>query len=109
MFIFEGFLVGLLGSFHCAGMCGPLTLAIPIGRRGVFYRITGGLLYNIGRALTYALLGGVVGILGEGIRFSGLQRWVSIAIGILMIISVIIPGVLRITPMLQHAATWFLI
>lgn len=108
MLIFEGLLVGLLGSLHCAGMCGPLVLAIPIGRRPLLFRITGGLLYNIGRAVTYAGLGAIVGILGEGIRFSGLQRWVSITIGILMITSIIIPGVLRITPVLQNATVKFL-
>ena len=108
MLVLEGFILGFFGSLHCAGMCGPLALAIPIGQRSVTYRIAGGLLYNFGRAITYAILGVIVGFLGEGIRFSGFQQWVSIAIGVIMIISVILPGIIHITPLLQRATTDFL-
>jgi len=28
--IFAAFAMGLLGSFHCVGMCGPLALSLPL-------------------------------------------------------------------------------
>ena len=54
-----GFLVGLVGSTHCVGMCGPFaaTAARHQGWRGV-------LPYSMGRWATYATLGVVAGSLG---------------------------------------------
>lgn len=28
--IFVAFMIGIVGSFHCVGMCGPLALALPL-------------------------------------------------------------------------------
>jgi len=74
-------LLGLIGSAHCAGMCGPLALALPAtgGRFARFF--TGRLLYNLGRLVTYAGLGAVFGLAGKTFSFAGLQRWVSIVAG----------------------------
>lgn len=57
------FILGLLGSAHCLGMCGPLVLIIPEGKS----RILSQLLYNLGRISTYTLIGIVLGLLGGGI------------------------------------------
>ncbi len=57
------FLLGLLGSAHCLGMCGPLVLIIPEGKS----RILSQLLYNLGRISTYTLIGAFLGLLGAGI------------------------------------------
>jgi sulfite exporter TauE/SafE len=64
-------LVGLGGSLHCVGMCGPLALALYGGGNRVTSGVTlsapfiwGRLLYNGGRLITYALLGGLFGLLG---------------------------------------------
>lgn len=84
-------LLGLVGSLHCAGMCGPIALALPLGKESWFTRVTGGLLYNTGRTITYALLGAVFGLAGMGIALGGMQQWASIALGIIMILSVAIP------------------
>ena len=54
-------LLGLLGTGHCLGMCGPLVVAFP-GRTG---RLGGHLAYHAGRLLTYTLLGGAVAGLGR--------------------------------------------
>jgi hypothetical protein len=91
MIIVEGLMLGLLGSAHCAGMCGPIAIAMPLKNGAWFARITGALLYNLGRTITYALLGLIFGLAGMGLSMGGVQQWVSIIMGILMILSVILP------------------
>ena len=76
-------MVGLMGSVHCAGMCGPICMTMPL-RPGL--RWWGLLQYNLGRIATYAALGAVFGLLGAGIRIAGLQAGISIFAGLLMII-----------------------
>lgn len=74
-------ILGLLGSLHCAGMCGPLALALPQGGgTGVSY-VVGRLCYNAGRIVTYCLLGLVFGLLGQSLVVAGVQQWASIALG----------------------------
>jgi len=96
MYIIEGFVVGLLGSLHCVGMCGPLALALPLPVKSVRQKAAGALLYNLGRSLTYGLLGLIFGVLGAGLKLSGIQQWVSIACGGIMILSVVLPGVIQL-------------
>lgn len=95
MFAIEGFMIGLLGSLHCVGMCGPLALALPITQKKGINKIAGALLYNIGRAITYAAMGLVLGLLGVGAKIYGIQQWVSIAAGILMVLSVVLASVVN--------------
>lgn len=52
---------GLLGSLHCAGMCGPLVVSGCSKGRGV----DGALGYFTGRLIAYSTLGAVVGHLGK--------------------------------------------
>lgn len=86
------FLTGLLGSLHCLGMCGPLALALPVGKgRGPawglgssFFR--GRMLYNIGRVVTYSILGGAVAMLGVAAAMFDVQRYFSLALGGLMLV-----------------------
>lgn len=81
-------ILGLVGSLHCAGMCGPLALALPVQRPGgqsvlgpgtAFF--LGRLLYNGGRILTYCLMGLVFGLFGRSLALAGIQNWVSILLG----------------------------
>ena len=95
MFITAAILLGLVGSFHCVGMCGPIALALPISHSGWLQKVLGTLLYNIGRAITYAAMGAVFGVLGEGIQLGGFQSWVSIAMGVIMVLSVLFPVLFR--------------
>lgn len=95
MHIVEGFIVGFLGSLHCVGMCGPLALALPLPTKSPLQKAGGALLYNVGRAFTYGLLGLIFGLLGAGLKLSGIQQWVSIACGVIMILSVVLPGVIK--------------
>ena len=84
-------LLGFVGSLHCAGMCGPIAVALPLNNRSWFARISGGLLYNAGRTITYGILGAIFGLAGLGLALGGLQQWVSIIIGAVMILAVVIP------------------
>ncbi len=92
MELLTGFLVGLLGSFHCIGMCGPIAIALPKTNNLVVSR----LLYNFGRVITYSLLGLLFGMLGSRLEMFGLQRIISISLGVLIILTVITPISYRI-------------
>lgn len=83
-------MLGLAGSLHCAGMCGPLTLALPATGSGPVGFITGRLAYNFGRITTYTALGVVIGWLGRSLALAGVQRWVSMAAGIAIIAGLVL-------------------
>lgn len=84
--------IGLIGSLHCIGMCGPIAVALPLNQHNWHSKITGGLLYNLGRTATYAVMGLVFGLIGQGIHLAGFQRWTSILLGIALIVSVVFPA-----------------
>lgn len=88
-------MTGLVGSLHCIGMCGPIAIALPLGQKNWIHKIAGGITYNVGRTLTYGLLGALFGLLGQGLEMAGLQKWASILIGIIMILSVMFPVLFR--------------
>jgi len=91
MILWTAFVVGLFGSLHCIGMCGPITLALPGFQNHLPRVVSSRLLYNLGRTLTYAFMGAVIGLAGEGISLAGAQRWLSIVSGVLLIVIVLIP------------------
>lgn len=84
MLIWTAFILGLLGSFHCVGMCGPIALTIPAAWNGSKW--LNAFLYNFGRAITYSILGAIVGLAGFVINFSVQQGIVSIFSGILLLV-----------------------
>lgn len=88
MELLTGFIVGLFGSFHCIGMCGPIALALPTDSKHV---LTGRIVYNFGRILTYSFLGLLFGMLGNRLAVFGLQQVLSISLGIIILISVFLP------------------
>jgi sulfite exporter TauE/SafE len=73
--------LGLLGSLHCVGMCGPIALALPIGQRDLVYKLSSILLYNVGRALTYASMGAILGLVSKSFSVFGLQQVLSVVLG----------------------------
>lgn len=78
-------MLGLAGSLHCVGMCGPLLLALPLdaaAKRQVLRRM---LVYHGGRILTYAAMGVFFGLLGKGLAVAGLQKALSIGAGVVML------------------------
>ena len=87
--------IGIVGSLHCMGMCGPIVVALPLKNQNLFTKILGAILYNSGRVATYGVLGLLFGLLGRGIHMAGFQQWTSIILGIVMIVSVLFPFVFR--------------
>ena len=79
-------MVGLIGSVHCVGMCGPIAMALPYGKQSEFTKFKNILLYNFGRIFTYSLMGAVIGLVGKGFFVAGVQSEFSIIIGILLLI-----------------------
>jgi uncharacterized protein len=82
---------GFLTGFHCIGMCGPIAVALPLKSNTWFSRVSSALIYNTGRTITYSAMGLLFGLVGQGFRIAGLQQWLSITIGIAMILSVFFP------------------
>lgn len=81
---------GLVGSLHCVGMCGPLAMALPIGRLPSEKRWLAIGLYHLARLAAYAGLGVVIGSVGQGLLLIGLQRPLSIGTGLFLLIWVLL-------------------
>lgn len=80
------FFMGLLGSMHCAGMCGPLSLMLP-ERGSAVGKVGGLLLYNLARILVYAFLGMLTGWAGYLVSLSGAGAWLMLASALILLIS----------------------
>jgi uncharacterized protein len=90
--LWAGFLFGILGSFHCVGMCGPIALALPAGRGTGWSFVAGRLLYNGGRLLTYTGLGALAGLFGKSLQLAGWQQALSLVSGGLILLLVVLPA-----------------
>lgn len=101
-------MLGVLGSAHCIGMCGPLALAVPSPRHNIAARLGSALALNGGRVVTYALLGAAFGLFGRGLQLAGLQQVVSIALGVLILVGLLAPQVLRFVRIGQAAGGFVL-
>jgi uncharacterized protein len=84
--IIPGLLLGLTSSLHCIGMCGPLSLGIPFGNAGGWKRSVNLVLYQLGRVVTYIMLGLIAGLFGRGILLAGYQQALSVTAGMLILL-----------------------
>lgn len=89
--LWSALLLGLLGSFHCVGMCGPIAFMLPVDRSHTLKKITQIFTYHFGRLMAYSLIGLVFGLVGKSLYLFGIQQQLSIAIGLIMIVIVLIP------------------
>ncbi len=89
--LFSAFVLGLLGSFHCIGMCGPIAFMLPVDRTNTYKKVSQIVIYHIGRLLAYTIIGLVFGLIGKSLYIFGFQQQLTIIIGILMILVVVIP------------------
>ncbi|MBC2581816.1 sulfite exporter TauE/SafE family protein [Clostridium sp. DJ247] len=83
------FIVGILTSIHCVGMCGGIMLSQSLSKENTnkLGAITPTLLYNLGRIISYTILGGIVGALGSVLSLSiKTQAALQIFAGLFMII-----------------------
>jgi len=87
---FEIFLIGLLGSMHCIGMCGGFVAMYTLKKPAEAPSFPYHLLYNIGRITTYSLIGGTLGYAGSFAASLGTHRGIPGSVlllsGVLMIL-----------------------
>ena len=81
--LYTAIMMGLAGSFHCAGMCSPLAMAVT--RNNPF--LLSSVLYNSGRILVYAILGSVAAAFGSFIQLFSYQQVISVVLGVLFILA----------------------
>lgn len=81
------FFIGLFGSIHCVGMCGPLAFAVPVTQNNWWLVVGDKILYNTGRILSYTLLGFLAGFIGRQLWVAGLQQAVSLLSGMFIIMA----------------------
>ena len=104
MVAISGFLIGLFGSLHCIGMCGPIVLALPVSSTlkgdqeadsGIakskkqfpsLRSIISRLLYNFGRVTTYSVMGLFIGFISDRIALFGIQQYFSIVFGLVLVL-----------------------
>ncbi len=89
--------LGFLGSFgHCVGMCGPITVAFSLSQKQDNHKglpLGFHILLNLGRIVSYALVGAGIGALGSVVVAggqlagvgSGLRQWMAILTGVMLI------------------------
>ena len=87
--------IGFFGSFHCIGMCGPIALALPVASKSNFTFFNGRILYNIGRIISYSIMGALFGLIGLKFKLWGFQQSLSIILGILILVFILIPSKYR--------------
>lgn len=106
MELWTAFLLGLLGSAHCAGMCGPLALALPGAGNSWQALLAGRVGYNAGRIVTYTIMGALFGLLGRGFELAGIQRWVSLSLGVIILTSLFVSTRLTLGVPATKAVGW---
>lgn len=85
------FLIGVLTSVHCIAMCGGICLSQCAPQKDAsanrFAALRPSLLYNAGRVISYTIIGGIIGAIGQVVSFSGAMKGVvQILAGIFMVI-----------------------
>lgn len=83
------FVIGLLTSIHCLGMCGGIMLSQTISKDygSKLSSIKPAIMYNIGRLISYTVLGGIVGAIGSAISISPkVKSGIMIFAGVFMVI-----------------------
>lgn len=88
------FLIGLLTSVHCIAMCGGICLSQCVPKKvensnviSKFAALRPSLYYNLGRVISYTVIGGIVGAIGSVVSFSGTMKgFVQIFAGVFMVI-----------------------
>lgn len=89
--LISAFILGLISSLHCVGMCGPIAMMLPVDHQNEAKKVTQIITYHLGRLTAYSTIGLIFGLLGKGFFLAGMQQKMSIFIGIAMILVVLIP------------------
>ena len=110
------FLTGLLTSIHCVSMCGAINL-IAILNQNSQNRFERPLKYNLGRLISYTILGGIAGLLGNILTINNTISGIIITIaGLAMFVMSLemlglfrIPRIKFLTPKHKKTSNPFLI
>ncbi len=104
------FVIGLITSIHCVVMCGGINLSQCMGAGpNKKDTVRPGLLYNLGRVVSYTVVGAVVGAVGSVVSFSGTAKGVvQAAAGVFMVImglnmTGLFPWLSRLVPRMPSA------
>lgn len=89
--LYTAFLFGLISSFHCIGMCGPIAMMLPVERNNPAKKASQIVTYHLGRLTAYGSIGLIFGLVGKGFFMAGIQQNLSIFIGVAMIAVILIP------------------
>lgn len=89
--LYTAFVFGLISSFHCIGMCGPIAMMLPVERNNPAKKASQILTYHLGRLTAYGTIGLIFGLVGKGFFMAGIQQNLSIFIGVAMISIILIP------------------
>lgn len=89
--LYSALILGLLGSFHCLGMCGPIAFVLPLDRNNNERKVFQITLYHLGRLISYSFIGFIFGWIGKGLYLAGFQQRISILIGVIIIVIALIP------------------
>ena len=89
--LYTALIFGLISSFHCVGMCGPIAMMLPVDRTNEAKRAVQILTYLFGKLSAYGVLGLIFGLLGKSFYAAGWHQHMSIILGVLMITVTIVP------------------
>lgn len=96
--IWPAFILGLISSFHCVGMCGPLAMVVPVQSLSPAKKSIAITLYHSGRILTYTFLSLLFGLLGRHLFIAGYQQWISIVLGLIILTVIVQQKILKKSP-----------
>lgn len=91
------FMTGLLTSIHCISMCGSINLVATVNNDNK-RSIKRPLLYNIGRIISYTIIGGLVGLVGKIISFNNIVNGIIIILAsmVMLLMSLTMLNVIKV-------------
>lgn len=88
-------ILGLGGSLHCLGMCGPLVMGMPFQQLAPHQKPAALLVYSVSKAIAYGAMGVVLGLLGKGFVLMNWQQVLSVIAGAAIILITLMPHILK--------------
>ena len=93
------FVASLLGSVHCAAMCGGFVAAYAGGeRQGLGRRLAAHVAYNGGRLVTYVALGAAAGSLGRALDLAGHAAGLAHVAAVVTGLTLVVTGAVGLAP-----------
>jgi sulfite exporter TauE/SafE len=90
--LYTAIALGFATGFHCLGMCGPIAFAVPVDRENKIKGSFQNIVYQLGRVMTYTIFGALFGLVGKGLSLSISQQYLSLIMGVSMILVILWPS-----------------